>query len=129
MRALVTFRAAGQQYALDVEAAGAVLEPDQIEPLPDALPDVAGIVRRGDVTLTVVAPFGAGGLHVLVVRAGEGDLALLVEEVTGVVRVPDDAVGPPPQGQGAGLVVGVVRGPPLDALLLDPAALAARLRP
>lgn len=129
MRAIVTFRAGGQRYALAVEDAGAVLEPEAIEPLPDPLADVVGIVRRAGDTLTVLAPFGGdGGQHVLVVRGPDGDLGLRVDEVTGVVRVTDDAIGPPPQGQGSPLVIGVVRTSALDALLLDPAALAARLR-
>lgn len=128
MTALVTFLAAGQRYAVTVADAGAVLEPEQIEPLPDPLPDVLGIIRHGEDTVSVLAPFGsADGAHVLVVRAPAGALGLLVDEVTRVVRVPDDAVGPAPQGQGSGLVAGTVRTPALDALLLDPAALAARL--
>ena len=130
MTALVVLTAGGQTYALPVEQTGGVLEHAGVEPLPDPLPGVRGLIRteRG-ATLTVLAPFTDDGEHVLVVTGGpDGPFGLLAGQVTGIVKVDPQAIGPAPAGQQTAVVAGVVRTRTLDALLLDPAALGARLR-
>jgi chemotaxis signal transduction protein len=123
----VLFAAGETTYAIPVEAAGGVLEHEGVEPLPDPLPDVVGLLRTGAEALPVLAPFGAAGEHVLVVDGGDGRFALVVGHVIGIRKVSRTAIAPAPAGQQTPIVAGVVRTDRFEALLLDPAALGRRL--
>jgi chemotaxis signal transduction protein len=52
---------------------------------------------------------------------------LLVDEVTAVMRVEDDRIGPPPQGQAGGTVAGVIHDDGELVLVLDAVALRGTL--
>jgi chemotaxis signal transduction protein len=73
---------------------------------------------------------GDSGRQIIVLDADQMAFGLLVEEVSGVERFDDDAVGPPPQGQQhGGGVSGVILDGGAVVLVLDPGALRGRLEP
>lgn len=120
MTTLVRFRAAGRGYAIPVDAVHGVLPHGPLDPLPAPHPGVAGLLPEPSGALPVIAPFGETGEHVLVLRGARGRYGLLVDEVERVVRVADEEVGPPPQGQADPLVTGLVGGRMLlDAVELE----------
>jgi chemotaxis signal transduction protein len=127
MSIVVRFRTGNGDYAVPVEHARQVRSASGLLPLPAARSDVVGLLRNGDAALTVVSALGPGGDHVLVLDPGERPFGLLVEEVTGVSTIDDDAVGPPPTGQHDDLVAGVIATPSGLVLLVDAAAIAKRL--
>lgn len=128
MRALVVFRTPAGRYAVDVACTGGVVEVEQLQPLPDPLPGVDGLLHVGGDVLPLLSVLGGPGAHAVVVESGGRRFALLAEEVTGVVKIRDDGVAPPPAGQDSAIVTGVVTAAG-DALLVDPAVLAERLGP
>ena len=129
MRTLVRFRTGRGVFAVPVDQTRAVYPAVGIVPLPESRVDVAGMVSRPEGPLTVLTALGTGDRHVLVLDAGDRVFGLLVEEVTGLQQVDDSDIGPPPQGQDSGLVVGVVSSGDEMVLLVDAAVLARRLEP
>lgn len=127
MRSLVQFRTAQGQFAVPVEVAREVRPAKGLSPLPAPRPGVAGVLLERDEALTVIDVLGSGSRHILVLVVGDRAFGLLVDEVLGVTRVADDAVGPPPPGQTTGIVAGVVNLPSGAMLLVDPAALGKSL--
>lgn len=123
------FRTSNGDYAISVEQVAEVRRAIDLTPLPAPRPGVAGVVRRGDDVLTVLSVLGEGGAHVIVVDAEGLTFGLLVDEVTGVHRVDDSAVGPAPHGQVAGVVAGAIVEDDGVLLLLDAVALRERLKP
>jgi chemotaxis signal transduction protein len=126
MSTLVCFRTGDGNFALPVEVTVAVRTATGLVPLPGSRPDVAGVLP-GDPPLTVLTTFGRGSDRVLVIRSGQDEYGLLVEEVTGLREVTPDEIGPAPVGQDHGLVTGVVQRDGGLVLLADPVALAGRL--
>ena len=126
MKTMVCFRTEDGSFALPVENTLAVRKLDGLIRLPTPRADVIGVIA-GDPPLSVLAPLGAGGEHLLVVCSGDVRFGLHVSEVIGVRRFEDSQIGPPPGGQESGCISGTLTG--LDDLMLiaDPAALAARL--
>ena len=134
MRAVVSFRSGGQHYAVAVERVQRVLGASGLVPLPNPQSGVAGLLRHGRDTVTVLSPLGAERGQVLVLDHGGTAVGLLVDEVTGIDRVEDPAVGPAPAGQRSPLVSGVLNrkpegedGPDGLLLLLDLDVLVERL--
>lgn len=127
MTAIVRFSAAAGEYALPVADVAKVRRADAVQPLPEARPGIAGILRHGDDVLTILATLGEGGEHVLVLEADELTFGLLVREVTGVQEVAEDEIAPPPPGQDGTAVAGVLSGSDEVVLLLDARALRRRL--
>lgn len=119
MRAIVRFRAQDRRYAVDVAAVGGVLPHEGVDPLPAPRPGVLGVLGPEHERLTVIAPFGDDGEHVLMLLGDRGRYGLVVSEVERVTRVADTEIGPAPDGQDQAVVVGVVG----DALLLDASTL------
>jgi chemotaxis signal transduction protein len=128
MRSLVQFRTAQGAFAIPVEVAREVRMATRLTPLPTPRPGVAGVLLERDVALTVIDVLGSGCNQILVLEVGGQPFGLLVEEVLGVSRVPDDAIGPPPAGQAGDIVAGVVSLPSGAVLLVDPDALGRSLR-
>jgi chemotaxis signal transduction protein len=128
MTTVVSFRSAGQDWAVALERVQQVLGARGLVPFPDPKPGVAGLLHRDGQTVTVVSPLGGGQPgQVLVLEDGGTSIGLLVDEVVGIDRVVEEA-GPPPAGQRSPLVAGVLPGArPL--LLLDVAALTGWLAP
>lgn len=127
MKTLVRFRTDQGLFAVPVDQTRAVYPATGIVPLPESRADVAGVVSRPEGPLTVLTALGGGDRHVLVLDAAGRLFGLLVEEVTGLQRVDDADIGPPPPGQESTLVVGIVANPDGMVLLVDAAALARRL--
>src|SRR5204862_2274341 len=96
-------------------------------PLPEARDGVAGLLPLGGNTITVLSLLSRAGAHVVVIEVDELTFGLLVDEVTGVERVADDAVGPSPVGQDRPMVDGVLMTTDGVVLRLDVSALATWL--
>ncbi|WP_353860846.1 chemotaxis protein CheW [Azospirillum formosense] len=106
--AFVVFRLAGADYGLPVAAVQEVLrQPDAVTPLPNAPDFVSGVTTLRGAVLPLVAlrrllrlPEGRGGAEergrVVVIAAGAARAGLLVDGMAGIVRLPDDAIGPAP---------------------------------
>lgn len=126
MTTMVCFESAGTAYCLPVDATCAVRRTSGMIVLPAPGPDIAGILP-GEPPLTVISALGTGGSHVLIVEAGERIFGLLVDFVTGLRRIPDSDISPPPEGQERPLVCGTIKTGDQLVLVADPNALAGRL--
>lgn len=127
MRTIVRFRASDADYALPVEDVTEVRSAAELTPLPAPRPGVAGLMTHGGDALPVLSVLGELGHHVLVMSTGDERFGLLVDEVVGVERIDDELVGPPPRGQVRDNVTGVIVDESGLVLLLDSAAIGARL--
>ena len=126
MRTLVCFHAAGTAYCLPVEATRSVRLSLGMVELVGARTDVAGVIA-GDPPLTVIAPLGSGGAQILVVETAGKSFGLLVDAVTGLVRVDLADIGSPPDGQHRDLISGTICTDGHLVLVADPVAMAGRL--
>jgi chemotaxis signal transduction protein len=117
------------RLAVALGAVRAVLEPHGIVPLPEPRLHVLGLLRPDREALTVLAPFGTQGEHVVVLDAGPRRFGLLVERVTGVLRAAPWALGPAPEGQAEPLLSGRLRAGGELRLVVDADVLAERLGP
>lgn len=102
---LCTFRVGGEDYALDIMRVREVIHPLPVTPVPRAPVFVEGVARlRGDVVpvVDVRKRFGLPAspptprTRFLVVVVGRRRLALVVDEVCEVVRLPRSAIRPAP---------------------------------
>ncbi len=96
------FRVADRDCAVDVMRIAEVLRPVPVTPLPSAPPFVEGIIELRGRFLPVIdlrKRFGgeerAAGKYV-VAPMGETSVALVVDEVMGVERIPTDQIQAPP---------------------------------
>lgn len=126
MTTMVCFRAAGTAYCIPVGAARSVRLADGLVALPHPAPEVAGLIA-GDPPLTVLAALGAGGKHILVMEADAKQFGLLVECVTGLVRVDTGAITLAPTGQSTPLISGTIDNDGQLLMIADPSAMAGRL--
>lgn len=126
MTTMVCFQSAGTEYCMPVDSTRAVRRTFGMVTLPAAGPDIAGVLP-GVPPLTVISALGTGGTHVLVVEAGEKTFGLLVDAVTGLRRITDADISPPPEGQDRPLVCGTILSEDQLVLVTDPNALAGRL--
>ncbi|QCO18329.1 chemotaxis protein CheW (plasmid) [Azospirillum brasilense] len=106
--AFVVFRLAGAEYGLPVAAVQEVLRrPDAVTPLPNAPDFVSGVTTLRGAVLPLVTlrrllrlPEDQGSAgergRVVVIAAGAARAGLLVDGMAGIVRLPDDAIGPAP---------------------------------
>jgi purine-binding chemotaxis protein CheW len=136
----LTFRLAGETYAVEIGRVVEVMRTPPITEVPRAPSEVQGVVSvRGEV-VTVVDPRGRLGLsrtegpparRLVVVDDGSGPCGLLVDRVTGVVRLPRGALEPCPQAlvsAGGDLFIGIGRDRNRIFLVIDAAALLRPLR-
>ena len=126
MTTMVCFTAARAEYCLPVQVARSVRTADEMVSLPDPNPDVAGMLP-GDPPLTVISPLHSERGHILVIEAGNKTFGLLVDAVTGLRRINDADLGPPPEGQGRPLISGTLYSDGRMILVADPSALAGQL--
>ena len=129
MTIVVRFRAENGDYAIPVERVSEVRAATGLMPLPAPRAGVAGLMRRGDAALPVLATLDAAGRHVVIIDNGALSFGLLVGEVIGVQVVVDALVGAAPPGQGSPIGLGVIKDGPALTLLLDVDALAGQLSP
>lgn len=123
---MVCFQSAGTAYCMPVQATRAVRRTSGMVALPAPGPDIAGILP-GEPPLTVISALGASGTQVLVIEADEKTFGLLVEAVTGLRKITDTDISPPPAGQSRSLVCGTIDAGDQLVLVTDPNALAGRL--
>jgi chemotaxis signal transduction protein len=126
MTTMVCFTADRAEYCLPIQAARSVRTADEMVSLPHPSPDVAGMLP-GDPPLTVISPLHSERGHILVIEAGDKTFGLLVDAVTGLRRIDDADLGPPPEGQGRPLVSGTLYSDGRMVLVADPYALAGQL--
>jgi chemotaxis signal transduction protein len=123
---MVCFRIGSTAYCVPVAATRAVRTTFEMMPLPRTRRGVVGIIP-GDPPLTVIAPLGTGGSHVLVIEAAGKTFGLLVDSVTGLYQVDAASIRHAPDGQLQQLVSGTVERDGQLMLVADPEALAGRL--
>jgi chemotaxis signal transduction protein len=126
MTTMVCFEAAGEDYCLPVQVTRAVRTAETVIALPDPVPDVVGVIA-GDPPLTVISALQSKGTQILVVDTGDKTFGLLVDKVTGLLRVDDDLIRPAPSGQQSPLISGILDADGHPVLVADPIALAGRL--
>ena len=93
MTAMLVFRNGDGEYAVPVEHCREVRPAAEITPLPTLEDDVAGVLAWHGLALSVVAPLGLGGGHVIVLDTGAEPFALLVDTVVGVEHLDADLGG------------------------------------
>ena len=102
---LCTFRIAGEDYALDIMRVREIIHPQPITPVPRAPAFVEGVFRlRGDVipVIDVRKRFGLPATpatrksRFLVVNVAGRRIALIVDEVREVLRLPRSEIRPAP---------------------------------
>jgi purine-binding chemotaxis protein CheW len=138
----LTFLLGGETYALPIEQVREVLKAPPITEVPRAPAHVLGVVTvRGEVVavcdprrrLDLPGPPPEGpAARLVIVDAGEGPCALLVDAVSSVVRVARDGLEPCPQGiggAGAECLAGIGRDGERLFTALDVGALLRRADP
>jgi purine-binding chemotaxis protein CheW len=102
---LCAFRVGAEEYVVDIMRVREIVAPLPVTSLPGAPPFVEGVLSlRGDVVPVVDLRRRLGldpaprtrRSRMLVVNAGPGRLALLVDAVSEVVRIPRSAIRPAP---------------------------------
>jgi len=126
MTAMVRFRAAGTTYALPVTMVLSVRPAEGVTPLPSPIDGVVGIMP-GDPAVSIIAPLGGDGRHIVMVHTARCDYGLLVDEVIDVVHVDESTVQPAPRGQDRTLVVGLAELDGTVVMILDAHELGTRV--
>jgi purine-binding chemotaxis protein CheW len=108
-REWVTFRLGTEEYALEIQHVREVLKAPPLTELPRAPEHILGVIMvRGEI-VAVIDPRARLGLprqepgpraRVLVCDTGETSCGVLVDEVSGVIRLAPSAVEPRPPGVG-----------------------------
>jgi purine-binding chemotaxis protein CheW len=102
---VVTFGVGGEEFGIDVMKVQRVLRKPEIRVVPKTPEFVEGVVTVGDSIVPVIdmrKRFGVpqkqmkSGRTVLVAAAGSGQVAMVVDDVPGVAKVPENAVSPAP---------------------------------
>jgi purine-binding chemotaxis protein CheW len=102
---LCTFRVGGEDYAVDIMRVREIINPLPVTPVPRAPAFIEGVIRLRSEVIPVVDVRKRFGLppapatrktKFLVVRIGGRRLALVVDEVTEVVRLPRSEIRPAP---------------------------------
>lgn len=120
-RDLLCFEVAEQRYALPIDSVREIVRLGPVTPIPRVSDHVRGVISLRGAMIQLIdfrrrlgLPEAENGprARVLVVKSSEGRVAgLLVDSVSQVMRVAEDAIGEPPAGDGSGLVSGLcVRG-------------------
>jgi len=127
---LLSFRLGGEEYAVTVDDVREVLNLRDLTPVPNTPAYVLGVTSLRGAMLPVVDLCKRLGLtpgvrddksRIIVVNPDEEDVGLIVDRVTGVLRIMPDAVKPAPENveQGAEFLRGIVRRDDKLYILLD----------
>ncbi len=127
---LLSFRLGGEEYAVTVDDVREVLNLRDLTPVPNTPGYVLGVTSLRGAMLPVVDLCKRLGLtpgvrddksRIIVVNPDEEDVGLIVDRVTGVLRIMPDAVKPAPENveQGAEFLRGIVRRDDKLYILLD----------
>jgi purine-binding chemotaxis protein CheW len=119
---LCTFRVGGEDFAIDIMRVREIINPQPVTPVPRAPAFVEGVIRLRDEVIPVVDVRRRLGIaaaaptrksRFLVVRIGARRVALVVDEVTEVVRLDRSEIRPAPsfdEGDGPPWFLGVCGG-------------------
>jgi purine-binding chemotaxis protein CheW len=127
---LLSFRLAGEAYALPVNDVREVLKIRLLTPVPNAPAYILGVTALRGAVLPVIdlcVRFGlAAGTRdaksrIIVVSSKEEEVGLVVDRVTEVLRIAPDEIKPTPENieQGAAFLRGIVRREEKLHILLD----------
>jgi len=107
----VAFRVSGQDYCVDILAVREISQRTHITPLPQSPPFISGVINlRGSVVpvLDCRIRFGlspgpvSSRQVIIVVQIGERTVGLLVDEVTEILNIGNDAIKPIPDSEETG---------------------------
>ncbi|MFQ5669759.1 MAG: chemotaxis protein CheW [Acidobacteriota bacterium] len=105
-RQFLTFCLAGERYGIIIDSIVEILKYRQSTPIPRAPEVVHGIVSlRGHIVTVIDGRLRLGhskaqvgpASRIIVVRDGAETVGILVDEVLQVMKLPADAIGPPPE--------------------------------
>jgi purine-binding chemotaxis protein CheW len=109
LREFVAFRLAGDPYAVPIERVREIVRMRSITSVPRVPPEVRGVISlRGEIVqvvdlrrrLAMPPSETTRASRIIVIHGEDGDVAgVLVDEVTEVLRVDEDAVQSPPSGE------------------------------
>lgn len=127
---LLSFRLGAEEYAVMVDEVREVLKRRELTEVPNTPEHILGVMSLRGTMLTVIDLGRRLGLapavqdertRIIVVSSDEEDVGLLVDRVTGVLKVLADAIKPPPENveQGAEFLRGIVRKDDRLVILLD----------
>jgi purine-binding chemotaxis protein CheW len=127
---LLSFRLGGEEYALMVDDVREVLKMVPLTLVPNAPDYIMGVMSlRGMITpivdlckrLRLASGVRDEKSRIIVVSTDEEDVGLVVDRVTGVLRISPDEIKPAPENleQGAGYLLGIVRKEDKLHILLD----------
>jgi len=127
---LLSFRLGGESYALLVKDVREVLKVRSLTPVPNAPSYIIGVTGLRGAVLPVIDLCARFGLvpgvrdeksRIIVVGSSEEDVGLVVDRVTGVLRIMPDEIRPTPEHveQGAAFLRGIVRKDEKLYILLD----------
>ncbi len=117
---MLSFRLGGEEYAVMVEIVREVLKRRELTMVPNAPDYILGVISlRGtmlpviDLSIRLGIPRGFRDekSRIIVASPGEEDLGLIVDRVTGVHRIREDEIKPPPENieHGGEFIRGIVR--------------------
>jgi purine-binding chemotaxis protein CheW len=127
---LLSFRLGGEEYAVMVDAVREVLKNYQLTVVPNAPAHILGVMSlRGTVT-TIIDPCTRIGLtpgvrddksRIIIVSTKDEDVGLIVDRVTGVVKISPEDIKPAPENneQGTEFLRGIARKNDRLYILLD----------
>ena len=127
---MLSFRLGGEEYAVMVDDVREVVKLRDVTAVPNAPAHVLGVISLRGRMLPVIDLFKRLGLtpgvrdgksRIVVVSPDEEDAGLVVDRVTGVLRILPDAIKPSPEHveQGAEFLRGIVRKNDKLYILLD----------
>jgi len=127
---LLSFRLGGEAYALPVKDVREVLKIRALTLVPNAPPYIRGVTSLRGMVLPVIDLCTRIGLspgvrdeksRIIIVNSEDEDVGLIVDRVTGVVRIMPDAIKQTPENieQGTAFLSGIVRKDEVLYILLD----------
>ena len=127
---LLSFRMGGEEYAVTVNDVREVLKLRDLTGVPNTPEYIVGVMSLRGTMLTVVDLGRRLGLspgvrddraRIVVVSTDEEDVGLLVDRVTGVLKILPEEIKPPPENveQGAEYLRGIIRKDDRLVILLD----------
>jgi len=127
---LLSFRMGGEEYAVMVNDVREVLKLRDLTAIPNTPEYILGVMSLRGTMLTVVDLGRRLGLspgvrddraRIVVVSTDEEDVGLMVDRVTGVLKILPEGIKPPPENveQGAEYLRGIVRKDDRLVILLD----------
>jgi len=128
---MLSFRLSGEEYVLPIDDVREVLKSRELTVVPNSPSHVLGVTSIRGTVLPVIDLGKRLGLppvardekaRIIIVSPDDEDAGIVVDRVTGVVRIAADAIRPAPETveQGAEYLKGIVRKDDKLYILLDP---------